>query len=394
MHKVYLLLRNNKQQGPYSLEELLQQSLKPFDLVWVEGRSAGWKYPSEIETLKPFLETAEMPAAQTEPVKAEIEVSSPLIKEEIVHVKSITGRQVYVRMPGGISPVSFIPQGVAPQEAEESPSRKLERKAEELYQRAQAFASGESIKEEEPGLDTKYSRSLDDIKEEYSNWLYNQKRGRKSFNYRKHLKTLAVLAGAVVVFAGIYYLVFDNNEPTLLNNQLAIQPVSNAGKADPKKVQAVVKKKTYPVKKKPSSRVVSPRIHKTSKISSAPVVSKNSQAVKKQEAPVTVPEKKQAEYLPDLVKIRSNFSPDDERGVAEFPITVSNNSNEFLRFVAVDIFYLRNNGKQLEKKTLYFNNIGAHQSLTLTAPPHRKAEDVRLQMGLLSSDGGIYYAKE
>ena len=40
MHKVYLLLRNNRQTGPYSLDELLKLNLKPFDLVWVDGRSA------------------------------------------------------------------------------------------------------------------------------------------------------------------------------------------------------------------------------------------------------------------------------------------------------------------------------------------------------------------
>ena len=52
MQKPYSLLRNNKQSGPYSLEELLHLNLKPFDLVWVEGKSGGWSYPTEIDTLK------------------------------------------------------------------------------------------------------------------------------------------------------------------------------------------------------------------------------------------------------------------------------------------------------------------------------------------------------
>ena len=55
MHKVYLLLRNNRQTGPHSLDELLQLNLKPFDLVWVEGRSAAWRYPGEIDSLKPYV---------------------------------------------------------------------------------------------------------------------------------------------------------------------------------------------------------------------------------------------------------------------------------------------------------------------------------------------------
>ena len=52
MDKVYLLLRNNKQTGPYNLEELLRLGLKPTDLIWVEGKSCGWSYPSELEELK------------------------------------------------------------------------------------------------------------------------------------------------------------------------------------------------------------------------------------------------------------------------------------------------------------------------------------------------------
>ena len=54
MQKVYLLLRNNQQTGPHSFEELLELHLKPYDLIWVEGKSLGWRYPTEIETLKPF----------------------------------------------------------------------------------------------------------------------------------------------------------------------------------------------------------------------------------------------------------------------------------------------------------------------------------------------------
>src|ERR1700755_2544610 len=51
---MYLLLRNNKQSGPYSLDDLKSMGLKAYDLVWSEGKSAAWRYPSEIEELKAF----------------------------------------------------------------------------------------------------------------------------------------------------------------------------------------------------------------------------------------------------------------------------------------------------------------------------------------------------
>jgi hypothetical protein len=50
----YLLLRDNKQSGPYSLEELIEKGIKAYDLIWLDGKSAAWRYPSEIEELKPY----------------------------------------------------------------------------------------------------------------------------------------------------------------------------------------------------------------------------------------------------------------------------------------------------------------------------------------------------
>jgi len=57
MEKVYLLLRNNVQTGPFTLQQLQNQILKPTDLVWVEGKSMCWRYVSEIEELYPEAQT-------------------------------------------------------------------------------------------------------------------------------------------------------------------------------------------------------------------------------------------------------------------------------------------------------------------------------------------------
>jgi hypothetical protein len=41
------------------LEELCALGLKPYDLIWTEGRSAAWRYPSEIDELKEVAPTVE-----------------------------------------------------------------------------------------------------------------------------------------------------------------------------------------------------------------------------------------------------------------------------------------------------------------------------------------------
>ncbi len=44
----YRLLRNNQEAGPYTKDQLLQMGLKAYDLIWIEGKSAAWQYPSEM----------------------------------------------------------------------------------------------------------------------------------------------------------------------------------------------------------------------------------------------------------------------------------------------------------------------------------------------------------
>ncbi len=51
MGKVYLLLRNNIESGPFSIDELMQQKIAASDLIWIEGESLSWQEPSQIMEL-------------------------------------------------------------------------------------------------------------------------------------------------------------------------------------------------------------------------------------------------------------------------------------------------------------------------------------------------------
>src|SRR5688572_22029777 len=105
MQKVYLLLRDNQKTGPYSLQELLDLQLKPFDLVWVDGRSTGWRYPAEIDSLKPYTAGPPKPASPFEPLPTSaLEQNS--IHSDIPTQPSIPiGKKIFVSMPGKPRPV-------------------------------------------------------------------------------------------------------------------------------------------------------------------------------------------------------------------------------------------------------------------------------------------------
>jgi hypothetical protein len=115
----YLLLRDNKETGPFSLEELVQYGLKPYDLVWVQGKSAAWRYPSELNELKayapaveeqPFdrfykknLPEEEQPAlkaaqASTGTINEQYQAYAPKIDSE--QKKPAARKSVFVTMPG------------------------------------------------------------------------------------------------------------------------------------------------------------------------------------------------------------------------------------------------------------------------------------------------------
>ena len=51
----FLLLRNNIESGPYSLEELKLAGIWSTDLLWIEGRSNEWQSPDKIEEIRPFV---------------------------------------------------------------------------------------------------------------------------------------------------------------------------------------------------------------------------------------------------------------------------------------------------------------------------------------------------
>jgi hypothetical protein len=437
MQKTYSLLRNNKQSGPYTLEELLQLKLKAFDLVWVEGKSAGWSYPSEIDALKIYItdkeKTVETTAVASSAQLPEKDIISPPTKE-IVSGKptaSPGAQHIYISLPASThikeNAITFTPQAENIEE-EESPEARLERKAQELRNKIQAFSENKKQPKADNDLDTKYARSLDDIKEEYSSWLHQQKKKKNVVSK----KTYFIIAGIAALFIGVYFItrLFSNtniNEEHILSAEeiKSSAPVFNSGdkkendleknkklsKDDPgKKSQKVKNNKTNPSPVKTSS----PK-NKVDKIDSYIDSLNRAERKKKQqketgyEPPVASSEgarqsskrddeiitKKPAERnatvsapFEELVKLS------ESTGNGAPHLTLYNNSNKHIKFVAIDAFYYKANKKLLEKKTLYFNNISAMSTATLYVPEEKKAASVRYEMGLISTDGGLYYAKQ
>jgi hypothetical protein len=436
MQKIYSLLRNNKQSGPYTLDELLQLSLKPFDLVWVQGKSGGWSYPSEIDALKSYVaETPKVIEKKAEPIAAP-QATPSTINEPVGFATAIakatnlkTGvKNIYISFPGGRqSEGAFTSSITAAAVSEESPEAKLERKALELRNKIQAFAENKNQPKADNELDTKYTRSLEDIKEEYSSWLHKQQK-KKSFISKK--PTLIIAGVAALVIAGYLILPIFSSKKTITEEPIlsaqeikASAPairldeedqtvekkrsnIKSSKKTKVNTVAATTPLKIPSIKNEDIDKVDNYRDSLKSKERTKqqpneetvyePAVTKEDGARQntKRDADVadskTSQNKNENENVPfsELVKLS------ESTGSGSPHLSLYNNSNKHINFVAIDISYYKANKKLLQKRTLYFKDIAPKSSAKLFVPQEKNASTVDYQMGLISTDNGLYYAKQ
>lgn len=127
----YLLLRDNKQSGPFTVPEIISFGIKPYDLVWLEGKSAAWRYPSEVEELKSYA-----PAVEEQPFDRFYKTREAIINQSPYEPKPIekpvvSNKKVYINFP--VAPkteVKMMPAATVPTFTERTPE--LTRPAERL----------------------------------------------------------------------------------------------------------------------------------------------------------------------------------------------------------------------------------------------------------------------
>jgi len=94
----YLLLRNNKESGPFTIDEIREMPLKAYDLLWIVGKSAAWRYPGEIPEIKPF--APPVPEQKEDNYRRIKSESSNAISKEITPQKVMSSlKSVYVNLP-------------------------------------------------------------------------------------------------------------------------------------------------------------------------------------------------------------------------------------------------------------------------------------------------------
>ena len=222
MDKMYKLLRNSQQSGPHTLGELTQLGLKPFDMVWADGRTPGWVYAYEIEALAPLLTEEKQDPVEAEPVavaEAEAAVAAadpaaadppPALEEPVP--ATVTPTHVFISLPAGSASLKGAPAtySIAPRPVvqEDASKQKLERKAQALKQKVEALAAQWQEEKVEPAPAPGNISLLENIKEKSANWI-QELRGRQFHltMVKKEWRGIAlVLAALGVSYAALKWL--------------------------------------------------------------------------------------------------------------------------------------------------------------------------------------------
>lgn len=366
----YLLLRDNRQSGPFTVQELVEKGIKAYDLVWLEGKSAAWRYPSEIDELKayapvieeqPFERFYKKPAQVNEKTKEVIEkdhsqyepkpVEQPVIKEP--------SKKVYINFPA-----------TSKKTAEPKPVITAEKKIEQPVYVEPALTGEPRIAAVIP----------------------QNNRPKNQNNYFKY----AAIAACLLMISLISYLVITHNRQK--QNIEALNAIVERLNERAKEHKTIVvpaavvheevpnppaitnhqekiadEKPVTPIVKPVNSSVEKPRSGVAEKENVVFKEAKNSPA-----AAANIPAAKQDpgsnnsvphENLFKLVSVKPNkYKTGVLGGISNLQLELTNNSLHELHKVEVEIRYLGPEKKVVKTQTVYFENIAPGGQSTLDVP--------------------------
>jgi hypothetical protein len=434
----YLLLRDNKQNGPFTFEELKAKGLKAYDLVWVEGRSAAWRYPGEIEELKPFsppvveqpfdrfyrknpvVTTPEEKVIQNQPQAAE--KVNPTVYQQ-ASLQTARGN-VYVTLPQAKNTNSrrevFLenPRGATEQVI------KTAGPARNDFERVEALPPSVSFHEEPISRQGPKEGSFESEKRP------SVKRAALPEGYQK---ALFIGLGVFLLLGLGIFIGVSINKPASATvtkmdnpNPAPQQPTDNAAAAIPVSANLIEQKQE-------NSQQVNPETAqdklpaKNEELVSTPEKKKialpKKQNTEKQENNAILPQTRDSNNtvftnplthreavhrddpglndmesiknkLVNLVTISSNkYTVGTFGGISELQLTVSNKSVHALDLVIVEVKYLQANKKIFKTENIYYHNINAGQSLMQEAPKSPRGIKIQTRITVINcSEPGLSYS--
>ncbi len=430
----YLLLRNNKETGPFTLEQLVSGGLKPYDLVWLQGKSAAWRYPSEIAELQPYA-----PVVEEQPFDRFYKKTEEAGQPELPAVQ-----QAVPEKTQAVTEVKAQPLQASPWEPKISQDLPQTRKSVfvTLPASAQKTVTPKPIPapkptpqpmEDEPVVaEIKYSQPLDDIKEMYVKTLHERRhRTAKKQVLVANAKKAAVVVGILLagVLAGFALRSGDSGDkqpviaassaPAPVEQQFpepdlealptgetttVVIPMIDASRTQPTTRPVAQNNGLFKREESPREiRVTREALETAVRASSAqpaevkpmpasidPGTGERSRRTRNEDVsdptPALPSKRVQRNAWEDLVNVTAN---DYKRvafgGIRNLELTVTNNSKYPIENVVVQLEYIKPSEETLRTENIHFRSIGANEHSTIRIPDTNRGIRVNYRIIQVSS---------
>lgn len=446
----YRLLRNNKETGPYTREQLLQTGFKPYDLVWADGMSASWSYPSEMHEFKAFA-----PAVEEQPFdrfyKKKDKTVAAAAQENVAVIKEKPRIRIRADWKKIDATIDALPpfekkKTVVENTAQQTAQPEWQRVYTE-WQQHQHTVKEASKKEANSVVETKFSQSLSDIKERYIETVLKDKK-KKTFSLPsfKMPDSKNLWPGFIILLLALGFFLSKKFKTEPLkdavaqvegkpavgemsddNTANAIKDFNNKGdefngniKADepehitvPAKLNSSNNEKQHTIVKKNvaaksdevkilplnSKAIVAKNKIDAAKqnITTTSTLNKNvvtkQDAVKKQTAPASKPvspDMQPKRKIDDYVLV-SKAAASQALTVQDVHLAVKNISGFPIDLAVVEVKYFDVNGRYQKGETVFVKNLGANQSKDVKVPDSRNSYSVNYKISLVSADQSTLY---
>ena len=403
----YLLLRNNKESGPLTFDELKRIGLKPYDLVWVNGKSAAWRYPSEISELIPYVpivnestndRSVHQPVEQkqeilnfTKPSNVVNEAPELPASEQPIQTQkgfNQVNKKVFVSLP------ERKPEYKPVITADNKPIASKYSNTQNDYRQPTSvnaipdYRHADANTFEPVELEEKYSQPLDEIKEMYVQTL-NQ---RKKRNARKQAfwNSLKIAAAVLVIMSvgmliGMYFMndkqnpqlveepVKPANSPTELsstsfvsnskNQEMNVNEVPANDNFNDYQVSTTEKKPAnIPIKNKKSTETDKTQVLFSGTVTDAET-NERKRSIRNEDSSFegqheTASKKSSIENIWNDVTLKANdFKTGPFGGIKDLTITLANKSSYQLDKVEIEVKYIGLEKQIVKTQKMVFNDV-------------------------------------
>lgn len=382
MSKIYLLIQNDVETGPFTLQELLQHPLTASDLVWQIGQSEDWLSPLKVPSLQPYFSAR---------------AKKPVVKVAVLKAIRNNTFVPFVATANQRPPTGFLD------------ARLLDAQP-EMQQEKIPYSSAQQV------------TPRHDIKKSFSTAFNNVQQACKKFTKAPQvaegeeeepvssLPLMGVVA-VLILFFGWSAFYNKTGKPNTNNvatyqpapatepaRQIAYTPIST------RPANPVVEKTNYTgatANTQSSIDEYLDSVHKViarqdardaashrflTRVSNRRTLTQkfitpiNTKPVQHVQQPIAA-----VKNMPlyQQVALQSHYTQAGNKKIEAVQVGVQNNSNAVLKKVSVDVFYYKKGDRLFDKETVYFNNVAPHQLQTLMLPGNRRASSAQFQLGMV-----------